>query len=148
MATECCSRSYSPDGRYLATASFDKTARIWDAHTGAQLVVFSGHDQIVTAAAYSPDGAYLVTASYDKSARIWDAQTGALLRVLSGHTGPLQTVGYSPDGNRIVTAGEDRTCVFGMRIRACSSRVCRPWRLRTIRSLLAQWSTNRHRFSG
>jgi WD40 repeat protein len=55
----------------------DKTARIWDARTGAQLAVLSGHGDFVNSAAYSPDGTRIVTASIDKTARIWDARTGA-----------------------------------------------------------------------
>ena len=79
------SAAYSPDGTRIVTASEDKTARIWDARTGAQLVVLPGHGNAVEFAAYSPDGTRIVTASADKTARIWDARTGAQLAVLSGH---------------------------------------------------------------
>ena len=57
------SAAYSPDGTRIVTASYDKTARIWDARTGAQLVVLSGHGDRVDSAAYSPDGTRIVTAS-------------------------------------------------------------------------------------
>ena len=60
-----------PDGTRIVTASFDKTARIWDATTGAQLAVLRGHDSGVNGAMYSPDGTRIVTASDDKTARIW-----------------------------------------------------------------------------
>ena len=79
------SAAYSPDGARIVTASNDKTARIWDAHTGVELAVLSGHDDHVASAAYSPDGTRVVTASDDKTARIWDARTGHELAVLSGH---------------------------------------------------------------
>ena len=74
------SAAYSPDGTRIVTASFDKTARIWDARTGAQLAVLSGHGDVVTSAAYSPDGTRIVTASFDKTARIWDARTRGAAR--------------------------------------------------------------------
>jgi TPR repeat protein len=93
----------------LTTASFDKTARIWDADTGKEQSVFSGHSQIVSDSAYSPDGTRLVTASFDKTARIWDAKTGESLLVLAGHAGPVQSAGYSPDGSHIVTSSLDKT---------------------------------------
>jgi WD40 repeat protein len=103
------SAAYSPDGTHIVTASYDKTARIWDARTGAQLAVLSGHDGEVESAAYSPDGTRIVTASNDKTARIWDARTGAQLAVLSGHDGVVESAAYSPDGTRIVTSSFDRT---------------------------------------
>ena len=62
--------TFSPDGKYLATASLDDTARIWDAETGKQLTMME-HDDIVDAVTFSPDGKYLATASWDNTARIW-----------------------------------------------------------------------------
>jgi WD40 repeat protein/serine/threonine protein kinase len=100
---------YSPDGSRIVTASRDKTARIWDARTGAQLAVLSGHADRVECAAYSPDGTRIVTASSDQTARIWDAVTGAQLAVLSGHDNVIYCVAYSPDGRHIVTASIDKT---------------------------------------
>ena len=65
------SAAYSPSGRRIVTASGDKTARIWDARSGAQVAVLRGHDDAVASAAYSPDGRRIVTASVDKTAQIW-----------------------------------------------------------------------------
>jgi hypothetical protein len=103
------SAAYSPDGTRIVTASNDKTARIWDARTGAQLMVLSGHGDFLLSAAYSPDGTHIVTASEDKTARIWDARTGAQLTVLLGHGDVVGSAAYSPDGTRIVTASFDKT---------------------------------------
>jgi hypothetical protein len=100
---------YSPDGTRIITASEDKSARIWEARTGAELAVLSGHGDRVLSAAYSPDGMRIVTASADKTARIWDARTGAQLAVLSGHDDVLEFAAYSRDGTRIVTASDDKT---------------------------------------
>ena len=91
------------------TASDDKTARIWDARTGAQLAMLSGHGDLVLSAAYSPDGTSIVTASADKTARIWDARSGKQLAVLLGHGATVYSAAYSPDGTRIVTASDDKT---------------------------------------
>jgi WD40 repeat protein len=103
------SAAYSPDGTRIVTASEDKTARIWDARTGAQLGVLWGHGDGVSCAAYSPDGTRIVTASDDKTARVWDARAGKLLAVLSGHGDGVSCAAYSPDGTRIVTASNDKT---------------------------------------
>ncbi len=100
---------YSPDGTRIVTASNDKTARIWDAGTGAQLAVLSGHGGSVSSAAYSPDGTRIVTVSADKTVRVWDARTGVQLAVLSGHTDEVSCAFYSSDGTRIVSASRDGT---------------------------------------
>jgi len=100
---------YSRDGTHIVTASADKSARVWDAGTGAQLAVLTGHGGSVYTADYSPDGTRIVTASSDKTARIWDAHTGAQLAVLSGHQDEVNSAAYSPDGTRVVTASNDKT---------------------------------------
>jgi WD40 repeat protein/serine/threonine protein kinase/TPR repeat protein len=100
---------FSPDGRQIVTASFDKSARIWDAATGRQLLVLTGHTDRVNSAAFSPDGKQIVTASRDKSARIWDAAMGRQLLLLTGHTDRVDSAAFSADGKQIVTASDDRS---------------------------------------
>ncbi len=73
--------AFSPDGRLLATASADNTARIWDPVTGEDLRTLAGriswvrtltgHTGGVWGVAFSPDGRLLATASSDKAARVW-----------------------------------------------------------------------------
>ena len=85
--------AFSPDGRLLATASFDKTARLWDPATGEHLRTLTGHDGEVLGVAFSPDGRLLATASSDNTARLWDPATGKQLRTLTGTlTGHTDTV--------------------------------------------------------
>ena len=126
LAFRCCSRS-QPGREVLdvfssggPTASWflaqerkkDKTARIWDAATGTQLAILSGHARSVKSAEFSPDGRRVLTTSADKTARIWDATTGKQLAVLYGlFVYPNEVfVGaatFSPDGQRVVTVDED-----------------------------------------
>ena len=103
------SAAFSPDGKRIATASFDGTARVWDAKTGAQVLVLRGHAKEIWSVAFSPDGSRLATASTDKTARIWDAKTGALQLTLRGHDGVVQSVAFSPDSTHVVTAAYDDT---------------------------------------
>jgi len=103
------SAAFSPNGDRIVTASFDNTARLWDARTGAVLATLSGHTDRVVSAVFSPDGASVVTASADKTARVWDSKTGAILAALSGHADWVNSAAFSPDGSRVVTASLDRT---------------------------------------
>jgi WD40 repeat protein len=63
--------SFSPDGRYVLTASFDHTARVWDAATAEPVTPPLQHSDWVMHAAFSPDGRRVVTASADGTARVW-----------------------------------------------------------------------------
>jgi TPR repeat protein/autonomous glycyl radical cofactor GrcA len=90
----------------------DKTARIWDAHTGAAIAVFSGHTKSVGTAVFSPDGTRVLTASDDKSIRIWDARSGEPL-IVAATPDAVQSAAYSPDGRHIVASYADGT--FGIR---------------------------------
>ncbi len=64
------STTFSPDGKYLATAGYDDTARVWEAATGEPIARMS-HGDTVRSIAFSPDEKYLATASHDKTARVW-----------------------------------------------------------------------------
>ena len=66
------SAAFSPDGSRIVTASWDATARVWDAATGEEIFVLYGHNHNVLSASFSPDGSRIVTASADHTARIWD----------------------------------------------------------------------------
>jgi WD40 repeat protein/serine/threonine protein kinase len=102
--------AFSPDGRWVVTASADYTARVWDARTGRpRFDAPLRHDYFVRRASFSPDGGRVVTASEDKTARVWDAATGRLLATLKGHTGPVRDARFSADGRRVITASDDRT---------------------------------------
>ncbi|MGH3287111.1 MAG: caspase, EACC1-associated type [Streptosporangiaceae bacterium] len=101
--------AFSPDGRLLATASYDETARLWDPATGHCLRTLTGHTGVVVDVAFSPDGRLLATAGNDETARLWDPATGHCLRTLTGHTGYVQAVALSPDGRLLATASGDTT---------------------------------------
>ncbi len=103
------SAAFNAAGTRIVTASNDKTARVWDAASGKQIVVLKGHQDWVLSAAFSPDGTRIVTASQDGTARIWDATSGQQLTVLSGHSGGVVSAAFSFDGARIVTASYDKT---------------------------------------
>ncbi|NQV25988.1 MAG: protein kinase [Rhodopirellula sp.] len=108
------SASYSPDSSKIVTGSWDFSARIWDANTGADLRKLSGddgHTGFVNSAVFSPDlnGRFVLTASDDGTAKIWDAATGAVLATLIGHEDRVRHATFSKDGTRILTSSNDRT---------------------------------------
>jgi WD40 repeat protein len=101
--------AFSPRGDLIATASWDQTARIWDAATGACLATLAGHAGTVEAVAFSPSGTLLATGSGDATARVWDAATGAHLVTLAGHDYTVRAVAFSPSGALLATASSDAT---------------------------------------
>jgi WD40 repeat protein/serine/threonine protein kinase len=97
--------AFSPDGKRLASASADKTVKVWDAATGRVVHTLTGHTDVVVGVAFSPDGKRLASASADKTVKVWDADTGKVLDTLKGHTGPAISVAFSPDGKRLASGG-------------------------------------------
>ena len=111
------SAAFSPDGKRIATASADGTARIWDVSNGKELLSVKGSANgtddpergFTWFVTFSPDGKLLATAGGDGVARIWDASTGQLRISMEGHNDSVFTVAFSPDGNRLVTSSYDGT---------------------------------------
>ena len=99
--------SFSPDGKYIATASGDKIARLWDLK-GKLIQEFKGHQDEVWSVSFSPDGKYIATASFDNTARLWDLK-GTLIQEFQGHLDTVSSVCFSPDGKYIATASFDNT---------------------------------------
>ena len=101
--------AYNPTGTRIVTGSSDRTAKVWDANTGAELLTLARHSDAVLSVAYSADGTRIVTAGSDNTAKMWDANTGAELLTIRGHSGAVLSATFSADGTRIVTGSLDKT---------------------------------------
>jgi WD40 repeat protein/serine/threonine protein kinase len=101
--------AFSPDGRLLASGSFDETVRLWDLTTGKQVRTFTGHTDRVVGVAFSPDGKLLASSSFDRTVRLWDVASGRRVQTLTGFAGEGNRVAFSPDGKLVAAASQDRT---------------------------------------
>ena len=113
----------------MASASDDRTVKLWDADAGQELKTvighafefnvsssagkairkLRGHGMGIHAIAFSPDGKGLASSSADRTVRIWDPIFGQEVLVLRGHASTVTAVALSPDGARLASAGTDQT---------------------------------------
>jgi tRNA A-37 threonylcarbamoyl transferase component Bud32 len=101
--------AFSPDGRRIASGSWDGTVKVWEALTGQQLLTLQGHTGAVISVAFSPDGRRLASGNGDGPVKVWDTSTGQGLLTLKGHTHLVDSVAYSPNGRRVASASQDQT---------------------------------------
>eukprot|EP01113_Clastostelium_recurvatum_P036801 TRINITY_DN5305_c0_g1_i1.p1 TRINITY_DN5305_c0_g1~~TRINITY_DN5305_c0_g1_i1.p1 ORF type:complete len:472 (-),score=54.45 TRINITY_DN5305_c0_g1_i1:3-1418(-) len=100
--------SFSPDGRTLASASFDKSLRLWDGATGKFLSTLRGHVGAVYQVCWSSDSRMLVSGSKDSTLKLWDMSTKKLKCDLPGHEDEVYSVDWAPDGQRVASGSKDR----------------------------------------
>lgn len=99
---------FSPDGRYILSASFDKALKLWDGYTGEYLYSFKGHVAAVYQLAWSCDSRFLVSASRDSTMKVWDIKSRKLMHELPGHADEVYTVDWSCNGEYVASGGKDR----------------------------------------
>jgi len=108
--------AWSPDGKRIASGSWDTTVQVWNAADGSHVYTYKGHSDTVNAVAWSPNGEYIASGSGDKTVQVWNAADGSHIYTYKGHTyeeiNPLSTgvniVAWSPDGSRLAS-----TALFG-----------------------------------
>lgn len=111
------SASFSPKGDRIVTGSWDSSARIWNAITGAdelKLAGDEGHTGFVNSAVFSPDvdGRWVLTSSDDGTAKLWDSKTGNVVKTFAAHTDRVRHAAFSKDGKLIVTSSSDKTAII------------------------------------
>jgi len=99
---------FSPDARLVASASFDKSIRIWCGKTGKFIATLRGHVRSVYQLAWSADSRLLVSGSSDSTLKLWSMDTKKLHTDLPGHGDEIYTVDWSPDGQKVVSGSKDK----------------------------------------
>ncbi|OMJ95589.1 hypothetical protein SteCoe_1010 [Stentor coeruleus] len=99
---------FSPDGHFIASASNDKSVKLWEGFTGQYLASFRSHVGAVYQISWSADSRMIASASKDSTVKIWGMKKKGLLADLPGHADQVFALDWSPDGRKMASGGRDR----------------------------------------
>jgi ribosome assembly protein 4 len=102
--------AFSPDGRFVASASFDKKVKLWCGKTGRFLATLTGHVGAVYQVTWSADSQFIGSASKDSTVKVWAVKdTKKALHTLAGHEDEVYSLDWSPNGTQLASGSKDRT---------------------------------------
>jgi ribosome assembly protein 4 len=103
---------FSPDGKLIASASFDKSIRLWNGENGKFIATLRGHVGAVYQICWSADSRLICSGSKDSTLKVWNVNTRKMSAELPGHMDEVFAVDWSPDGKRVASGSKDRTLKF------------------------------------
>jgi len=113
--------AFHPSGRFIGTASFDTTWRLWDAERRETLLLQEGHTRPLYAIAFHPDGSLVATAGLDALLRVWDLRTGKCVQLLHGHVKQVLGLDFAPTGTSLASGSDDHTVrLWDLRKKRCA----------------------------
>jgi len=95
---------FSPNGKILASGSFNNTIKLWNIQTQQLITTLKGHQDQISSINFSPNGKILASGSFDNTIKLWNIQTQQLIATLKGHQDQISSVHFSPNG-KILAAG-------------------------------------------
>jgi WD40 repeat protein len=98
---------FSPDGKLLATAGYDRRITIWETESGKEVRTIEGHNGAIFDLAFSPDGSLLASASADETVKLWRISDGERLDTLNQPQAEQSSVAFTPDGEHVIAGGAD-----------------------------------------
>jgi WD40 repeat protein len=121
---------FSSDGKQVATAAYDGTARVWDAETGKEMLVLKTRSPAVRGVHFSPDGARVLTVGSDSTVHVWDARTGKEVKKLVAHQGMVSSAAFLGAGKAVVLLRQTSVLFWAPRTnREVASQAGHSWQI-------------------
>jgi Tol biopolymer transport system component len=102
--------AWSPDGKFIASASDDTFVQVFESATGTRRIIYKGHTEEVAAVAWSPNGHFLASAGQDRTVQVWNAASGgAPVLTYQGHTDRVNSVSWSSNSHLLASGSDDKS---------------------------------------